>query len=80
MKEFMKVSFERLLIDQCRTYSSLTFTSEIRPGDTVECVISILPLLVGELILDGFYLEESVDGREHFQSDFIRNDALHSGR
>lgn len=58
----------------------LTFTSEIRSGDTVECVISILPLLVGELILDGFYLEESVDGREHFHSDFIRNDALHSSR
>lgn len=42
-------------------------------------MISILPLVVGELILDGFYFEESIDGRGDIQSDFIRNDAGHSG-
>lgn len=34
---------------------------ELRYGDTVESVINILPLRIGELVLDGFYLEESHD-------------------
>ena len=37
---------------------------ELRYGDTVESVINILPLRIGELVLDGFYLEESHDRAE----------------
>ena len=40
------------------------YCREIRSGDTIESVINILPLQLGKLVLDGFYLEENEDGRE----------------
>ena len=40
------------------------FRREIRSGETLESVINILPLQIGKLILDGFYLEENDDDKD----------------